>query len=136
MENTKPFMMSPVKVFWQNPIMRCLTCRRWRKKTKLEKDIKLGEKRIEKQLDVRSLILNQNLLHTMIRLLVKPRSKRELMRIQRRHTILEKKVKNKIEDEGLTMDKNAGSSSSDDESDLTISVGNDRKIRKKILSDL
>ena len=55
------------------------------------------------------------------------------MRIQRRHTLLEKKVKNKTID---NMDKNEGSSSSDDEKDFTIGVSHDLKIRKRILSEL
>ena len=81
MESTKPLKMTSSKVFWENPIIRCLTCRMFRKKTPLEKSLKVGEERVEKLLDVRSLIMTQNLLLTTIRLLVKPRTKRELMRI-------------------------------------------------------
>ena len=58
------------------------------KKTQLEKSLQAGEKIVEKQLDVRSLIMTQNLLLTTIKLLVKPKAKRELMRIQRWHKVL------------------------------------------------
>ena len=53
----------------------------FRKQTHLEKSLKVGEKTVEKQLDVRSLIMTQNLLLTTIKLLIKPKAKRELMRI-------------------------------------------------------
>ena len=52
-----------------------------RKKNKLENTVKIGEKRIEKRLDVRSLIMTQNLMLTMMTLLVKPQAKRKLMRV-------------------------------------------------------
>ena len=73
--------MTRAKVFWENPIVRCLSCRMFRKQTHLEKSLKVGEKIVEKQLDVRSLIMTQNLLLTTIKLLIKPKAKRELMRI-------------------------------------------------------
>ena len=81
MEKTEPFEMSYSEAFWQNPIILCLSLRSCRKKNELEKTVKIGEKRIEKRLDVRSLIMTQNLILTMMKLLVKPQAKRKFMRI-------------------------------------------------------
>ena len=80
---------------------------------------------MDKQLDVRSLIMTQNLLQTMIKLFVKPKTKRYLMRIQRRHKVLET-VK-----EGNSRDMLEKSwSSSDEKDDLAVSAGSEFKILK------
>ena len=52
-----------------------------------------------KQLDVRSLITTQNLVLTLVQLLIKPSSKRHLMRMQRKHKVLEPYASNSSSDD-------------------------------------
>ena len=73
----------------ENPLARILLCKVFRKKKNIEKIIQKGYERVDRQLDVRSLIMTQNMLTTLIRLLIKPRVKRQLMRIQRKPKVLE-----------------------------------------------
>ena len=106
--------------------MRYLNCTKFRKKTKLEMMIKKEEWRVEKQLDVRSLIMTQNLLFTMIRLFVKPKSKRDLLRIQRKHKVLN--------DEKMT-DKSQ-SSSGDKKEFLIVDSDSEIKILNQLIKSM
>ena len=115
----------------QNPILRFLKCSRFRKKSKLEKLIEKGEKRLDKQLDVRSLIMTQNLLMSMIKLFVKSKSNRKLMRIQWRHKVLETSKKS-IGFKAAVKD----SSFNDEKEDLTVSAGSEIKILKRLISHM
>ena len=117
------FKLTYMQVIEQNPIIRLLTCRPFRKSTKLDKIIDIGSERVDRQLDVRSLIMTQNMLLTLTQLLVKQKTKRQLMRIQHRHKVIE---------------PCASSDSSDDphEVNLAISHKKERPIYSGVVRDL
>ena len=93
--------LNPVVLFF-----KCTHCMPKRKKTKLEKAIKIGSKRVERQLDVRSLIVSQSILHTLAKVLIKPSETREMMKMQRKHKVLEpygSATSSSSDEENLTM---------------------------------
>ena len=70
--------------------------------------------------------MTQNLLFTMIRLFVKPKSKRDLLRIQRRYKVLSvEKMADKSQ-----------SSSDEEKEDLTVDADSDIKILNQLIKSL
>jgi hypothetical protein len=55
----------------------------------MDRLVTMGRERLERQLDVRSLITTQNILLSMLKLMVESPTNRQLMRIQRKHKVLE-----------------------------------------------
>ena len=80
-KSTKRFSMSCWQVTLENPIVRFLLCKDYFVKEKMERVLDIATDRVHHQLDVRSLIMTQNLLKTLIKLVIKPHKNRQLMRI-------------------------------------------------------
>lgn len=89
---TERFSITKKDSVLQSPCVRCLTCRRYRQQNQLERILELGLHRVKRQLDVRSLISSQNILMSFLRLMVSSATNRQLMRVERRHKVLEPNV--------------------------------------------
>lgn len=81
--------MSCWQVTLENPIVRFVLCKDWFVKENMEIVLDIATDRVDRQLDVRSLIMTQNLVNTLIKLVIKPQTNRQLMRIQRTNKIIE-----------------------------------------------
>jgi len=92
LDKTRPINMTWLDLVSQNFIIRLLSCSFFRPKNRLEKLVALSTRRLEKDLDVRSLLASQHLLDTLLKLLVTSRQKRILMRHQRTNVVVEAEV--------------------------------------------
>ena len=107
-----------IKIGWwdqvkMNPIVKLITCKMFRKKNTLEKAIDIGQDRVDRQLDIRSLIISQNVLMSLTRVLLKDKKARQLLKLQRRHKVVEPGI--------------SSESSSDNEEDLTVGAKKELK---------